>query len=637
MRIKSIEKEPLLYTGQSNSQISSGTVTVCFMKRTLKEKPIYSTLQNTSYVLNLAWSRNKLSILTMLIQSILVPAIPAVAMFLPMTVVALILSGTKVSSLIGAILVFTAAAVLLQTAKSYVWTISRSQRNGLRISINHDILDKMLTTDYANLEKQQFTDAREKAHDATGSPYSTAQQIYYTLENIGANLIGFVLYIVLLAQVNPLILLLTAATTAFGFFVRRRANKWQYDNDDEKTRYRKRVWYISRVGENTSLAKDIRLFSMIDWLRDVYKANSEMLYNWHRKMESKQYFADAADCIATFLREGAAYAYLIWMVLYRELPVDQFVLLFAAISGFSGWVTGILDECATLQRRSLEYCRLREYLEFPNEFKRSDGQSIAPEQGKDYTLELRNVSFRYSGSDEDTLQNINLTIHAGEKLAIVGLNGAGKTTLVKLLCGFYDPTVGEVLLNGCDIRVYDREQYYTLFTAVFQEFNILPVSIAENVAQENSGELDADRVVRCLEQADIYEKVSSLPEGMESMLRRDIFYDGVELSGGETQRLMLARALYNDAPILILDEPTAALDPIAESRLYIKYNELSAGKTSVYISHRLASTRFCDRVIFIDEKTIAEAGIHEELLAACGKYAELFEIQSKYYREEAGV
>jgi len=605
-------------------------------KNIIKSKPKYSIGQNTAFVIRLAWERRRNTIFVMLAQCVLTPAIPAIAMFLPMTVVAMILGGTDASALVIAVLAFTVATALLQTTKSYLVGVSKAHRNALRHSIIQDILDKTLTTDYANLEKQEFTDAREKAHEVTGRPTGSAQHIFYTLENVGANLFGFVLYIILLVSVNPLILLLTAATTAAGFFIRLRANKWQHDNDDEKAGYAKRIRYTSEAGTYPWLTKDVRLFAMVDWLRDVYAMYEKLMFNWHRRMETRQFLADATDCAATFIREGAAYAYLIWMVLFRELPVDQFVLLFAAIGGFSGWVMGILDEFTTLQKSSLDYCRVREFIEFPDSFTYEDGESIAPTPGKTHTIELRGVRFRYPGAEEDTLRDINLSISAGEKLAVVGLNGAGKTTLVKLICGFYDPTEGEVLLDGKDIRVFNRKQYYSLFTAVFQEFNILGVTIAETVAGLDRSEFDVDRVLRCLDLADASAKINSLPDGIDSLLCKQVHNDAVDLSGGETQRLMLARALYKDAPILILDEPTAALDPIAESRLYNRYSELSAGKTSIYISHRLASTRFCDRIILIDGKTITEAGTHSELLAAGNKYAELFEIQSKYYREEAG-
>lgn len=230
------------------------------------------------------------------------------------------------------------------------------------------------------------------------------------------------------------------------------------------------------------------------------------------------------------------------------------------------------------------------------------------------------------------MSGIDLTIRPGEKLAVVGLNGAGKTTLIKLLCGFLDPTRGQVLLNGQDIRRYNRRDYYRLFAAVFQQFFLLAGNIEENVAQRD-GEIDRKRLEHCIEMAGLTEKVSSLPQGYDTKLVKSVYEDAVELSGGEKQRLMLARALYKEAPILVLDEPTAALDPIAENDIYQKYRQLTRGRTSVYISHRLASTRFCDRIILLENGVIAEEGTHEELIAKGGSYAGLFEIQKKYYQE----
>lgn len=244
------------------------------------------------------------------------------------------------------------------------------------------------------------------------------------------------------------------------------------------------------------------------------------------------------------------------------------------------------------------------------------------------------MSFRYPGAEKDTLSHINLTLHPGEKLAVVGMNGAGKTTLIKLLCGFLDPTLGRVLLDGKDIRDYNRRDYYRMFSAVFQEFSLLPGTIAANVAQTEDN-ISMEKVRACVEKAGLKEKVESLPQGCETLLNRAVYENAIMLSGGETQRLMLARALYKDAPFVMLDEPTAALDPIAESDIYQKYNRMTQGKSSVYISHRLASTRFCDRIILIDGGRIAEEGTHEALLKAGGKYAGLYGVQSKYYQEGA--
>lgn len=227
---------------------------------------------------------------------------------------------------------------------------------------------------------------------------------------------------------------------------------------------------------------------------------------------------------------------------------------------------------------------------------------------------------------------MNLILHPGEKLAVVGLNGAGKTTLIKLMCGFFDPTEGRILLDGVDIRVYNRRDYYKMFCAVFQEYGLLAGSVAMNVAQENKN-IDMEKVKKCIAQAGLTEKIESLPNQYESLMERTVYEDAVTLSGGETQRLMLARALYKNSPIVMLDEPTAALDPLAEEDIYMKYNQMTSGRSSVYISHRLASTRFCDRIILLQDGGILEEGTHAQLMALGGQYAQLFEVQSRYYRK----
>ena len=318
------------------------------------------------------------------------------------------------------------------------------------------------------------------------------------------------------------------------------------------------------------------------------------------------------------------------MTLNEGLSVSEFLLYFTAVSTFTTWVMGILRDVSRLHKDSLDISTVREYLEYPEPFKFEDGEPVP--KAASYELKLEHVSFRYPGAEQDTIHDLNLVVRPGEKLAIVGLNGAGKTTLVKLLCGLFDPTEGRVLLNGKDIRDFDRNAYYELFSAVFQEFSLMDVTIAENVAQ-TTADIDIDKVRSCIEKAGLTKAIDELPQGLDTHVGRNVFLDGVLFSGGQTQRLMLARALYKDGPILILDEPTAALDPIAENDIYVKYNDMTSGKTSVFISHRLASTRFCDRIIFVADGNIAEEGTHESLLALGGEYAKLFEVQSRYYQE----
>jgi len=247
------------------------------------------------------------------------------------------------------------------------------------------------------------------------------------------------------------------------------------------------------------------------------------------------------------------------------------------------------------------------------------------------------VCFSYNPENGNVLNNFNLDIKPGEKIALVGVNGAGKTTIVKLLCGFYAPDSGEILISGIDIKNFRREELYRLFSAVFQDIMILPFTIAENVSMKSGRKTDKNLVWSCLEKAGLGEHIKTHEKGIDSKMLKNIDADGIMLSGGQQQKLLLARALYKDAPILLLDEPTAALDPIAESEVYEKFNEMSQNKTAVYISHRLASTRFCDRIVFLKDGAASEIGTHWELMQKGGEYANMFEIQSHYYNKSSEV
>ena len=244
------------------------------------------------------------------------------------------------------------------------------------------------------------------------------------------------------------------------------------------------------------------------------------------------------------------------------------------------------------------------------------------------------VSFRYEGAEKDALHDISFTMKPGEKVALVGLNGAGKTTLVKLLCGLYHPTSGEIRVNGMPINKFALTDYYRLFSVVFQDIRTGFFSLAQTVSGTPGETVNEEQAELCMRMAGLSEKLDSLPEGIHTRLDKQLHENGTELSGGEAQKLMLARALYKNAPMLVLDEPTAALDAIAESRIYQEYHEMSASKTALFISHRLASTRFCDHVLYLENGKIVERGTHEQLVKLGGKYSELFEIQSCWYREE---
>lgn len=597
-------------------------------------KPKYNLWQNTGFMLRTSRKYAK-SVFPLCIVLALLSAGKSVAELL---IAPAILNKIELSASLGSV-VFTIAAfalvlMLLSGLRSYVDTNALFGRIAVRSQgIYLSISRKYAETSYPNLLNTDFLALGKKASAACDANSEASEAIWTTLTDLMTSCIGFVVYLALLTNLNLWLAALVAATTAVSYFASKRINEWGYLHRSEELELTKRIEYANKTATSREFAKDIRMFGLRGWLEDLWGSTMRLYSAFCAKRERKYIWANIIDIVLTFLRNGIAYAFLIGITVKNGLPASQFLLYFAALSGFAQWVVEILDKLSVMHKQSLDISTIREFLDWNEPFDLNGGERIAFEPNKQYEIRLDNVSFRYPKADKDTLSHINLTVHPGEKLAIVGLNGAGKTTLVKLVCGFLDPTEGRILLNGEDIRKFNRNDYYALFSAVFQEFSVLDVTVKENVAQCVDG-IDETRVWQCIDKAGLTEKIKSLPKGIETHLGRRVFKDGVEFSGGQTQRLMLARALYKNAPILVLDEPTAALDPIAENDIYQKYNDMTHGRTSFFISHRLASTRFCDRIIFVDSGKIAEEGTHDELLKNGGGYAYMFEVQSKYYRSD---
>lgn len=597
-------------------------------------KPKYNLWQNTGFMLRTSRKYAK-SVFPLCIVLALLSAGKSVAELL---IAPAILNKIELSASLGSV-VFTIAAfalvlMLLSGLRSYVDTNALFGRIAVRSQgIYLSISRKYAKTSYPNLLNTDFLALGEKASAACAGNSESSEAIWTTLTDLMTSCIGFIVYLALLTNLNLWLAALVAATTAVSYFASKRINEWGYLHRSEELELTKKIEYANKTATSREFAKDIRMFGLRGWLEDLWGSTMRLYSAFCAKRERKYIWANIIDIVLTFLRNGIAYAFLIGITVKNGLPASQFLLYFAALSGFAQWVVEILDKLSVMHKQSLDISTIREFLDWDEPFDLNGGERIAFEPNKQYEIRLDDVSFRYPTADKDTLSHINLTVHPGEKLAIVGLNGAGKTTLVKLVCGFLDPTEGRILLNGEDIRKFNRNDYYALFSAVFQEFSVLDVTVKENVAQCVDG-IDETRVWQCIDKAGLTEKIKSLPKGIETHLGRRVFKDGVEFSGGQTQRLMLARALYKNAPILVLDEPTAALDPIAENDIYQKYNDMTHGRTSFFISHRLASTRFCDRIIFVDGGKIAEEGTHDELLKNGGGYAYLFEVQSKYYRSD---
>ncbi len=595
-----------------------------------KPKVTYGVLDGIRFMLGAAWATCKQVPFVTVTIALLSVARQVCRLFVAPEILSRVESAAPLNQLLATIALFTALELVLSMLHRYGEETRMSGEISVRTAIILRINRKACTTSYPNVHDPEMQKRKQAASEATEGNHTASEHLWRTLTGVLENGLGFAVYLLVLRKLDGWMLLTVLLTTGLSYLAARKSNLWNHTHRDELVQAERQINYIYSRSRARDLAKDIRIFGLDSWMRELQEKAYRSWEDYHRRRETATLLANLADVALTFLRNGIAYAYLLAMTLRRGWTASEFLLYFTAVTGLTEWVGGLLRECGTLHRECTDLSGIQVYLNQPEQF-RFDGGEAVP-LADSYELRLEDVTFRYPGAEEPLFAHLNLTIRPGEKLAVVGLNGAGKTTLVRLLGGFYDPDEGRVLLNGRDIRDFDRRKYYGLFSAVFQEFTLLDVTLAQQVAQRVEG-IDQKRLWDSLEKAGLAEFVNSLPNREQTHMGREVYLDGILLSGGQTQRLMLARALYKNAPILMLDEPTAALDPLAENDIYQKYNAMTAGKTAIFISHRLASTRFCDRILFVDHGTIAEEGTHDQLLALGGKYAALFHVQSRYYQE----
>lgn len=490
------------------------------------------------------------------------------------------------------------------------------------------------------------------------------------------SVICFFLYSSVLGSLKLWLVVVLLVLSLINYGILQMKNRWLLALRNEFAQSDREINYMNQSFRSMDKAKDIRIFAMNDWLtafrRKVFRERLLLEKRNNRRIIT----ADALQLLLSLLRNGMAYGYLISACLQGNISVAGFLVYFGAITGFSGFVTSIADTYSELKLRNEDACIFRTHMDML-EIDTSEGTSMLdredmqmatgtpklagmsattgthkknsmiktadgampekegeiPEALFKQPAEIRfcNVSFSYG--DKKVYDHFNLTIRPGEKVALLGVNGAGKTTLVKLLCGLYEPDEGKILINGVDTAALPKRVLYDLFSVVFQETAILPYPMGCNVSFQKLEDTDEEKVWDALRQADLEQLFREKGVRTDTYMRKIMFADGVELSGGQAQKLLLARAIYKNGNILVLDEPTSALDPIAESEVYQKYVEISKGRTSLFISHRLASTRFSDRILFMENGRIQEEGTHEELMALGGSYAHMYEVQAHYYAE----
>lgn len=492
---------------------------------------------------------------------------------------------------------------------------------------------KSLRIDYTYTESEEGRNAFRKAVGVQNNGDASASSHFvFLIRSLMGTVITFVLYSAVLGSLNLWMVLILLALAAAGYLLDLRENRYHNSLRQEEAVNDKHYFYMKSAMGDASAAKDIRIFGMGAWLRERMDRVMETTERIARKKALWIWKNGFWGRSLNLIRDLGAYAYLTFMAVTGDMTVSDFVLYFGAITGFSGFVRQAASGLAGLRQASDETDCVRNYLERPEE-DMDRGNRHIDELVRPVSVEFRDVSFSYHTGEKRTevFSGLNLKIRPGEKLALLGVNGAGKSTLVKLLCGFYEPEKGEILLNGINAAEFPRAERYSLFSVVFQEAFFPPVRVDEGIVLKEAESIDPDRLRQALEKAgmwEVFQEKGITPDRYMGKMKTD----GVELSGGQNQRLLLARALYQDGSILILDEPTAALDPVAESQVYQSYQEFSRGRTSIFISHRLASTGFSDRIVLLEGGKIVETGSHRELMEKNGRYAEMFRLQSSYYQ-----
>lgn len=603
-------------------------------KKKTRRKPKYGMLSCVGYMYKMMWKHARKMVFVGIFTVPVSLAMSALSLYVPSISLRFLEKSEHFSTIGLIILGLGLAEICLSLADKRIEIETVLSKHYIRGQMQYDMesrfRDRDSFLDY-DPKVQQLDERARPSFQVTMFPLNFASMVSAVLK--------FFLFGSIISLLSPWIVLLIAVGCAVNYLMSAWVRKRNYETEDRINIVNKKIKYIAfGISRDLKYGKEIRLYNFREYLSLL---SSRLLKDSRTELEKRErrnLLNQMVSFLVVLARDGIAYAFLISQAVAGRIDAAQFVLYFSAVTQLAGFMSKILGLWSEICTGALNVSDYREDLEVPDRLNRGPGIPL-PEGA--FSIEFRNVTFKYPQGEKNVLENLNFRIEAGEKLALVGLNGAGKTTMTKLMCGLLIPTEGEILLDGHPVSEYNRDELYTLFGLVPQNYNLLPVSIAQNIAcTDEDGAIDRNRLARCISYAGLEDKIAALPRGADTPLNRQINPEGTELSGGEVQKLLLARLLYRGPKCIILDEPTAALDPIAEDRMYRRYNEITGDvgncfrATSIFISHRLASTRFCDRIFLLDGAVIAETGTHEELMAANQKYRELFELQSRYYKEK---
>lgn len=591
----------------------------------------YSVPNNMIYLLRILWKEDKQTFLSMWIHIFIGAFSPFIGVLIPSVIIGLLVAkATMTSFLLWSAVLFVVYGLVqgsLDFLKDY------NDFAFIRTRSSYFVETMFLwraSLDYALLEDTSCKKILEDGHSAVQSNTEGVEGMYHHFINFMMALLGLVLYALSSSTLSIWLVaaLFVLVVIQYGCFCL--AKKYEYSHREQVDGYILEANYLNQIAYDSSAGKDIRLFQLQDWIDAKFTRVNRLLTRIKAKDSTAYMLVDTLTLILDALRDIVCYGFLIQQLM-QGMAIDRFVFYLGIISGFSLWFKKVGEAYARLSLENVLVSRMREAFALTNTMHHGEGKRL-PKEG--VSIAFDHVSFSYPGQTRRILDDVSFVLEEGRKMALVGVNGAGKSTIVKLILGFYVPGEGRITINGIDIQELDLDAYYEHIAGIFQDSKVMSYTIAENVSMCDLTQTDLEKVRTCLQQAGLWETIAALPKQESTYLYKDIEPLGIQLSGGQLQKLFMARALYHSFDCLLLDEPTAALDALAEKELYEHFHALTKGKSCLFISHRLSSTRFCDEILVLDQGKIVERGTHEELLARQGLYTKLFQAQSQYYEEE---
>lgn len=593
-------------------------------------------ITNMIFMIHRSWNLARSKYFVMIIQAILNTAQPFALLIMPKYILDELAGQRrpdvtmKYIALYAGVIVFFNLVSLLLNRYGSLRTIKTT--HGIEMYNQK----KWLYMDYGNLENGQVQDLAGRCVGKV-DPQSFAEG---TVLGFFTNLFQLAGYTYIIASLHPLVIAFILAVIGINTLITRKLNKIGYEYDPLITKFSRRYSYIYGTMVSFSVGKEVRINGASKWLRKKFDKETDEYMKSLRANENKKLPYDILTMVVGLVQTVVIYGYCAYLAISGGITVGSFSVFLGAVTAFTGSFTGFIGRFSGLALLSKYVDDYKEFLTYTkhNGAERETVCGSDPTEGK-FDIEFQNVSFMYPNTDRYVLRNVNIKIRSGERLSVVGYNGAGKSTFIKLICRLYEPTEGKILIGGVDISTIDLADYREMLSVVFQDFQLFWLTIRDNIVMDR--EYDKVRLDDAIEKSGLGERIALLENGVETELWRLFDESGVEFSGGEGQKVACARAYYKDAPVVILDEPTASLDPIAETRLYERFNNIIGNKTSIYISHRLASVKFCDSIAVFADGELVERGTHRELMDANGIYAEMFRKQAHYYvnddpdREEA--